>query len=42
MVFNGLGLIGVNVAVQGIATAIVLIAAVTIDSVIWRRGAGRS
>jgi D-xylose transport system permease protein len=36
-VFNGLGLMGVNDAVQFIATAIVLIAAVTLDSVVRRR-----
>ncbi|MGB9184967.1 MAG: hypothetical protein WCB67_12970 [Solirubrobacteraceae bacterium] len=36
-VFNGLGLMGVSDAVQFIATAIVLIAAVTLDSVVRRR-----
>jgi D-xylose transport system permease protein len=38
-VINGLGLMAVNAAVQDIATAIVLIAAVTIDSVVRRRAA---
>jgi len=38
-VFNGLGLMGVSDAVQFIATAIVLIAAVTLDSVVRRRTA---
>ena len=36
-VFNGLGLMGVSDAVQFIATAIVLIAAVTLDSLVRRR-----
>jgi D-xylose transport system permease protein len=36
-VFNGLGLMGVTDAVQFISTAIVLIAAVTLDSVVRRR-----
>jgi D-xylose transport system permease protein len=36
-VFNGLGLMGVSDAVQFISTAIVLIAAVTLDSVVRRR-----
>ncbi len=36
-VFNGLGLMGVSDAVQFIATAIVLIAAVTLDAVVRRR-----
>ncbi len=36
-VFNGLGLMGVTAAVQDIATAIVLIVAVTLDSVVRRR-----
>jgi D-xylose transport system permease protein len=39
-VFNGLGLMGVSDAVQFISTAIVLIAAVTLDSVVRRRSAG--
>ncbi|MCW2967607.1 MAG: inner-rane translocator [Solirubrobacteraceae bacterium] len=38
-VFNGLGLMGVSDAVQFISTAIVLIAAVTLDSVVRRRAA---
>jgi D-xylose transport system permease protein len=38
-VFNGLGLMGVSDAVQFISTAIVLIAAVTLDSVVRRRSA---
>ncbi len=38
-VFNGLGLMGVSDAVQFIATAIVLIAAVTLDSLVRRRTA---
>ena len=38
-VFNGLGLMGVSDAVQFIATAIVLIAAVTLDAVVRRRAA---
>jgi D-xylose transport system permease protein len=36
-VFNGLGLMGVSAAVEYIATAIVLIAAVTLDSLVRRR-----
>jgi D-xylose transport system permease protein len=42
-VFNGLGLMGVSDAVQFISTAVVLIAAVTLDSVVRRRAgaAGR-
>lgn len=36
-VFNGLGLMGINTAGQDIATAIVLIAAVTIDALVRRR-----
>ena len=36
-VINGLGLMGVNAAVTDIATAIVLILAVTIDSLVRRR-----
>jgi D-xylose transport system permease protein len=36
-VFNGLGLMGVSDAVQFISTAIVLIAAVTLDAVVRRR-----
>jgi D-xylose transport system permease protein len=38
-VFNGLGLMGVSDAVQFIATAIVLIAAVTLDALVRRRAA---
>jgi D-xylose transport system permease protein len=38
-VFNGLGLMGVSDAVQFISTAVVLIAAVTLDSVVRRRAA---
>jgi D-xylose transport system permease protein len=41
-VFNGLGLIGVSDAVQFISTAIVLIAAVTLDSLVRRRAAAGS
>ena len=36
-VFNGLGLMGISAAGQDIATAIVLIAAVTLDSLVRRR-----
>jgi D-xylose transport system permease protein len=36
-VFNGLGLMGINAAGQDIATAIVLIAAVTVDALVRRR-----
>jgi D-xylose transport system permease protein len=36
-VFNGLGLMGITAAGQDIATAIVLIAAVTLDSLVRRR-----
>jgi len=39
-VFNGLGLLGINAAGQDIATAIVLIVAATVDSLVRRRGAG--
>jgi D-xylose transport system permease protein len=38
-VFNGLGLMGITAAVQYMATAVVLIAAVTIDSLVRRRAA---
>jgi D-xylose transport system permease protein len=38
-VFNGLGLMGITAAGQDIATAIVLIAAVTLDSLVRRRSA---
>ncbi|HWF53344.1 MAG TPA: hypothetical protein VG223_01890 [Solirubrobacteraceae bacterium] len=38
-VFNGLGLMGVSAAVTDIATAIVLIAAVTLDALVRRRSA---
>jgi D-xylose transport system permease protein len=37
-VVNGLALIGVSTAVQEIATALVLLAAVTVDSLVRRRG----
>jgi D-xylose transport system permease protein len=37
-VFNGLGLMGINAAGTDIATAIVLVAAVTLDSLVRRRG----
>ncbi|HVX21162.1 MAG TPA: hypothetical protein VHB02_07430 [Acidimicrobiales bacterium] len=37
-VYNGLGLIGISAAGQDIATALVLIAAVTVDSLVRRRG----
>jgi D-xylose transport system permease protein len=39
-VFNGLGLMGISTAGQDIATAIVLVLAVTVDSLVRRRGAG--
>jgi D-xylose transport system permease protein len=38
-VYNGLGLLGVSAAGQDIATALVLLAAVTVDSLVRRRGA---
>ncbi len=38
-VFNGLGLMNVSAAVQDMATAVVLIAAVTLDSLVRRRAA---
>ena len=38
-VFNGLGLLGINAAGQDIATAIVLVVAATVDSLVRRRGA---
>ncbi|MGH9125830.1 MAG: sugar ABC transporter permease [Acidimicrobiales bacterium] len=38
-VYNGLGLIGIHAAGQDMATAVVLIAAVTVDSLVRRRGA---
>jgi len=38
-VFNGLALMNVSAAVQDMATAVVLIAAVTLDSLVRRRGA---
>lgn len=41
-VFNGLGLMGINAAGTDIATAIVLIAAVTLDSLVRRRATGVS
>jgi D-xylose transport system permease protein len=37
-VFNGLGLLGINAAGQDIATAIVLLLAATVDSLVRRRG----
>jgi D-xylose transport system permease protein len=37
-VYNGLGLLGVTAAGQDIATALVLLAAVTVDSLLRRRG----
>ena len=37
-VFNGLALMGISAAGQDIATAIVLILAVTVDSLVRRRG----
>jgi D-xylose transport system permease protein len=37
-VYNGLGLLGVSAAGQDIATALVLLAAVTVDSLVRRRG----
>jgi D-xylose transport system permease protein len=40
-VFNGLGLMGISTAGQDIATAIVLIAAVTLDSLVRRRSIAR-
>ena len=40
-VFNGLGLMGISTAGQDIATAIVLIAAVTLDSLVRRRATVR-
>ncbi len=40
-VFNGLGLMGVSAAVQLMATAVVLIAAVTLDSLVRRRATAR-
>jgi D-xylose transport system permease protein len=40
-VFNGLGLMGINAAGTDIATAIVLIAAVTLDSLVRRRASGQ-
>jgi D-xylose transport system permease protein len=40
-VFNGLGLMGINAAGQDIATAIVLIVAVTLDALVRRRAVAR-
>jgi D-xylose transport system permease protein len=40
-VFNGLGLMGINAAGTDIATAVVLIVAVTLDSLVRRRGVAR-
>jgi D-xylose transport system permease protein len=41
VVFNGLGLMGVTAAIQDLVTAAVLIAAVTLDSLVRRRAAVR-
>ena len=41
VVYNGLGLMGVNAAVQDIATAVVLLAAVSLDAVVRRRAVVR-
>ncbi len=41
VVFDGLGLMGVSAAVQDIATAVVLIAAVSLDAIVRRRAATR-
>jgi D-xylose transport system permease protein len=41
VVYDGLGLMGVSAAVQDIATAIVLIAAVSLDALVRRRAATR-
>ena len=41
VVFNGLGLMGVSAAIQDLVTAAVLIAAVTLDSLVRRRAAVR-
>lgn len=41
VVFDGLGLMGVSAAVQDIATAVVLIAAVSLDAVVRRRASIR-
>jgi ABC-type xylose transport system permease subunit len=41
VVFNGLGLMGISSSGTDIATAIVLIAAVTLDSLVRRRSATR-
>jgi D-xylose transport system permease protein len=41
VVFNGLGLMGVSAAVELIATAIVLLAAVTLDALVRRRATAR-
>jgi D-xylose transport system permease protein len=41
VVFNGLAIMGVNAAVQDIATAVVLIAAVSLDAVVRRRAVAR-
>jgi D-xylose transport system permease protein len=40
VVYNGFELMGVNAAVQDIATAIVLILAVTVDALVRRRAVG--
>ena len=37
-VYNGLGLLGVSAAGQDMATALVLLAAVSVDSLVRRRG----
>ena len=40
-VFNGLGLMGVSTAVEYMVTAVVLIAAVTLDALVRRRAVAR-
>ena len=40
-VFNGLGLMGVSAAIQDMVTAVVLLAAVTLDSLVRRRATAR-
>jgi len=41
-VYNGLGLLGISAAGQDMATALVLLAAVTVDSLVRRRGSAPS
>ena len=41
-VYNGLGLLGIGTAGQDMATALVLLAAVTVDSLVRRRGSART